>query len=62
MGDVFITRHDDGTWWASGECSGEILDGWEGIAGFVEAGHIVHWESPEATAAFTAACGDPSEI
>jgi hypothetical protein len=62
MADVWITRHDDGTWWASGDRTGEIIDGWEGIAGFVEAGLIVHWESPEATEAFTAACGDPSEI
>jgi len=62
MGEVTITQHDDGTWWASGARAGEIIDGWEGIAAFVEAGHTVHWESPEATAAFTAACGDPSEI
>ena len=43
-------------------CFGEIIDGWEGIASFVEAGLTVHWESPEATEAFTAALGDPSEI
>jgi hypothetical protein len=62
MGEVRITQHPDGSWWASGDRVGEIIDGWEGIAAFVEAGLIVRWESPEATEAFTAACGDPSEI
>jgi hypothetical protein len=62
VGDVWIIQRDDGSWWASGDRSGEIIDGWEGIAAFVEDGLVVHWESPEATEAFTAACGDPSEI
>jgi hypothetical protein len=62
MADVWITQHPDGSWWASGDRTSEINDGWEGIAGFVEAGLTVHWESPEATEAFTAALGDPSEI
>jgi hypothetical protein len=62
MADVWIKQHPDGSWWASGERAGEIIDGWEGIATFVEAGLTVHWESPEATEAFTAALGDPSEI
>jgi hypothetical protein len=60
--DVYVTQHDDGSWWASGDRTGEIIDGWEGIAAFVEAGCVVHWESPEATEAFTATVGDPSEI
>lgn len=62
MPDVYVTQRDDGSWWASGDRTGEIIDGWEGIAAFVEAGCVVHWESPEATEAFTAAVGDPSEI
>jgi hypothetical protein len=62
MADVWIKEHPDGSWWASGDRAGEIMDGWEGIAAFVEAGLTVHWESPEATEAFTVACGDPSEI
>jgi hypothetical protein len=62
MPEVWITQHDDGSWWASGDREGQINDGWEGIAAFVEAGLTVHWESPEATEAFTAALGDPSEI
>jgi hypothetical protein len=60
--DVWIKQHPDGSWWASGDRDGQIFDGWEGIAAFVEAGLTVHWESPEATEAFTAALGDPSEI
>jgi hypothetical protein len=62
MAEVWITQHADGSWWASGDRTGEIIDGWEGIAAFVEAGLTVRWESPEATEAFTAALGDPSEI
>ncbi len=62
MADVFITEHADGSWWASGAREGQINDGWEGIAAFVEAGLNVVWDSPEATERFTAALGDPSEI
>jgi hypothetical protein len=62
MPEVWITRHDDGTWWASGDREGQIFDGWEGIAAFVEAGLRVRWESPEDTQRFTDELGDPSEI
>ena len=62
MADVFINEHPDGTWWASGAREGQINDGWEGIAAFVESGLTVVWASPEATEKFTATLGDPSEI
>jgi hypothetical protein len=60
--EVRITEHPDGSWWAEGARSGQINDGWEGIAAFVEAGLVVRWDSPEATERFTVALGDPSEI
>lgn len=60
--EVWIRRRSDGTWHAEGSRSGQIYDGWEGIAGFVEAGLIVRWDSPEDTQRFTDELGGPEEI
>lgn len=60
--EVWIRRQPDGSWHASGARTGEIHDGWEGIAGLVEAGLIVKWDSPEDTQRFTDELGGPEEI